>query len=433
MAREAGGAAALGRRGRQDPRSAGCEETASLRARSTTRLCLPKKQRNDPLTNANWMKGDEEEDEASCIRRRTTAGQLQHARLLKQRRAARRQRTAQVKGSTTPLRASQGKLTLLEEKHPKEPTRKDYSRRLTEFLEFSRVHELSLETTQSLDEALCDFADTKYLEGEQCDCGTKLLAAVTHHWHQFGRRGSQRLPRFQRVLRSWRRVAPTATRDPIAWLVCCGLIGALTWKGWQEEALFITLIFDTYLRFTEAHDLQGGDLLKPAPRVAAAFRHWAVRIRPEEKEEPTKGGQFDDVLKLDSPDMKFLGPALHRLRVRQGDKARLFSFSPSQMRDRWAWAQKALGIEHMNYCIHQTRHGGASRDAEEKRRTREAIQKRGRWKSAVMLNRYEKNGRLQKSFEGISDATLDWCEFCKAHLDSLLRGCTSRLPRPPGL
>jgi hypothetical protein len=321
----------------------------------------------------------------------------------------------------------------LEEKHPREPTRRDYSRRLDEFLEFSRVHGLSLETTQGLDEALCDFADTKYLEGEQCDCGTKLLAAVTHCWVQFGRHGSQRLPRFQRVLRSWKRVAPTATRDPIAWLICCGLIGALAWNGWQEEALFITLLFDTYMRFSEAHELRGADLLKPAPRVAKAFRHWAVRLRPEEGEEPTKGGQFDDVLRLDSPDMKFLGPALFRLRAKRGEDEGLFSFTAAEMRSRWAWALRAVGVERMHYCIHQTRHGGASRDAAEQRRSLEAIQKRGRWKSAVMLNRYEKNGRLQKSFEGISDATLDWCEYCKAHLDSLLRGSISRLPLPPGV
>eukprot|EP00972_Heterocapsa_arctica_P018060 2669260-Heterocapsa_arctica.AAC.1 len=67
----------------------------------------------------------------------------------------------------------------------------------------------------------------------------------------------------------------------------------------------------------------------------------------------------------------------------------------------------------MDYCIHQTRHGGASRDAWEKRRSHEAIQKRGRWKYAIMLHRYEKHGRLQKAFGGISDDTLDWCEYCK--------------------
>ena len=196
----------------------------------------------------SWSGGVEEEDEANCIRRRMTAGQLQHSRLLKQRSAARQKKTAQVKGSTTPLRASRGRLTLLEEKHPKEPTRKDYVLEAAERAlgVQSRARAVPGEHAQSLDEALCDFADTKYLKGEQCDCGTKLLAAVTHNWYQFGRHGSKRFPRFQRVLRSWRRVAPTATRDPIAWLVCCGLIGALTWKGWQEEALFVTLLFDTY-------------------------------------------------------------------------------------------------------------------------------------------------------------------------------------------
>eukprot|EP00972_Heterocapsa_arctica_P063085 9307848-Heterocapsa_arctica.AAC.1 len=77
--------------------------------------------------------------------------------------------------------------------------------------------------------------------------------------------------------------------------------------------------------------------------MAAAFRHWAVRLRPEEGEEPTKGGQFDDVVVLDSPDMKFLGPLLHRLRVKHGDEDFLFAFTPSQVRARWAWAQKAIG------------------------------------------------------------------------------------------
>jgi len=81
--------------------------------------------------------------------------------------------------------------------------------------------------------------------------------------------------------------------------------------------------------------------------------------------------------------------------------------------------------------MHQMRHGGASRDAEEKRRSHEEIQKHGRWKTAAMLHRYEKSGRLQKAFEGISDDCLDWCEYCKVHLDSLLQGCTSHLKAPP--
>ena len=101
-----------------------------------------------------------------------------------------------------------------------------------------------------------------------------------------------------------------------------------------------------------------------------------------------------------------MAPTLHKLRVLQGDKERRFSFTSNRLDASGARAPMALGVVHMNHCMHQKLHGGASRNGKVRQET------------AAMLHRYDKSGRLQKAVEGISDGCLDWYEYCKVLLDS---------------
>ena len=48
-------------------------------------------------------------------------------------------------------------------------------------------------------------------------------------------------------------------------------------------ALFVLLLFDTYIRCTEGAELRAQDLVKPALRVAKRFRFWGVRLRSDEE------------------------------------------------------------------------------------------------------------------------------------------------------
>lgn len=120
-------------------------------------------------------------------------------------RATRRKLVAGLKGAEPPLFVMKGGLSLLENKCPAEATRTDYAKRLHAFWEFSLKVGWVVTDVDSLDMALCDFADKLYLEGAQVDAGSKLMAVVVHHWPRLGRNGDMRLPRMLRVLKSWKR------------------------------------------------------------------------------------------------------------------------------------------------------------------------------------------------------------------------------------
>ena len=354
----------------------------------------------------------------------------------RQRKRGRAQMRATASGlplDSIPLKAHRGQLSVLEEKCPGQSTRRDYARRLSAFSEFCAEHALSTESLDLLDAALVDYSDVLYLKGEQVDSGSKLMAAVVHSLPRLGKNGDSRLPRFLRVLRSWKRVAPTPTRDPISWLVTCGIVGALVRMEEQSMALFVLVLFDTYMRLMEGYELTVKDLVAPAPKVSKRFRFWGLRLKADEEGLPRKGGSFDDLILLDSKGLESLGPRLKALCRGRGEDDKLFSFDLMKFKNTWLLCQKQLGLEGHTFCVHQLRHGGASHDAWEKRRELLDIQRRGGWKTMDTLFRYEKRGRIQKSLSMLSDDTLSWCERSRTHLASLIQGDSSALgdlPQP---
>jgi hypothetical protein len=76
-------------------------------------------------------------------------------------------------------------------------------------------------------------------------------------------------------------------------------------------------------------------------------------------------------------------------------------------------AKFSMGIQ---LVLYQTRHSGASRDAEEKRRTGAEIQKRGGWRSTKSVNRCEENGRLSAAWDSLTPALQHHALRCEAGL-----------------
>lgn len=182
---------------------------------------------------------------ADCMRLR----KRQADQKLKESRSKKRQRMCGVDVKCFKPQASSGAITLLEGIHPKEATRRDYLKRLTEFLEFAREWRLEVHTAQGLDAALADYVDLQYLRGEQGTGGTKLWAALRHARPELGRAAANRLPRFMRAVRTWSRVSPGQSREPLPSVVRSGIESALLSQGWWEEALFVALGFEGYFRF----------------------------------------------------------------------------------------------------------------------------------------------------------------------------------------
>ena len=113
------------------------------------------------------------------------------------------------------MRATRGEKSILELNSVKEPQRRDYSRRLEKFYAFADHFELDIAKEKGLDEVLCEYADALYMEGEDCNCGQKLLAALELEMPEWHREGVLKLPRFRRALKGWRKLAPPQTRLPL--------------------------------------------------------------------------------------------------------------------------------------------------------------------------------------------------------------------------
>ncbi|CAK0810777.1 unnamed protein product, partial [Prorocentrum cordatum] len=337
--------------------------------------------------------------------------------VLKRQRALKRARA--IGGVIPALKALKGERTVLESSHPSTPVRRDYCRRLDKFWEFGRSQGLSLANLKVCDDALCDFADLLFLDGEQVDAGTKLLAALEDHDAQ--RLGKPSLPRFRRVLRAWHRKGPVGSRDPLPFRLLAGILGILSLHGFHEEVLALALMFCCYLRPSELLTVVEGDLLEPVANAGVALACWSLLLRPFEREEPTKVGQFDDTLPLDSPDFPGLGALLAGLRG--GDaEVWLFSFSQTQLLRRFQAACRAAGLGSLNLEMHQLRHGGASRDFLMKTREIQAVKQRGRWANDRTLLRYMKAGRAQRLHKALTPEASRWCQEAEANLSLVLRG-----------
>ncbi|CAK0874630.1 unnamed protein product [Prorocentrum cordatum] len=336
--------------------------------------------------------------------------------VLKRQRALKRARA--IGGVIPALKALRGERAVLESSHPSTPVRRGYCRRLDKFWEFGRSQGLSLANLKVCDDALCDFAELLFLDGEQVDAGTKLLAALEDHDVQrFGKPG---LPRFRRVLRAWNRKGPVGSRDPLPFRLLAGILGVLSLHGFHEEVLALALMFCCYLRPSELLTVVEGDLLEPVANAGVALACWSLLLRPFEREEPTKVGQFDDTLPLDSPDFPGLGALLAGLRG-GGAEVWLFSFSQTQLLRRFQAACRAAGLGSLNLEMHQLRRGGASRDFLMKTREIQAVKQRGRWANDRTLLRYMKAGRVQRLHKALTPEASRWCQEAQANLSSLPR------------
>ena len=114
----------------------------------------------------------------------------------KQRRQKARQRQ---KRFAQRMRATRGELSILETKSVKDPQKRDYLRRLEEFYDFISHHEIDIKDEVKLDEALCEYNDHMFLNGESNSSGQKLKAALEFCRPESVRKGELHLPRFKRA------------------------------------------------------------------------------------------------------------------------------------------------------------------------------------------------------------------------------------------
>jgi len=287
------------------------------------------------------------------------------------------------------LRTTVGERNLLELCSIKEPQRRNYAKKVDEFYGFVSHHGLPLSTEEHLDEALCEYADELYLNGESVNAGEQLKAALEFDLPTAARGGSLVLPRFKRALKGWRRMAPNQTRLPMLEFLKSSISGVMIAAGHLEEALFNEVTFSTYTR--------PGELLRVLPcdvvKKNQDYHFDVIILSPHERGVSSKVGIYDDTVILDDTRAPWLGSLLVELAEKKekiSQENSIWSFSAAKYLETWRKAVQVLQIEDVAITPYQNRHGGASRDHLCRLRSMMAIQRRGRWASDASTRIYSK-------------------------------------------
>ena len=203
--------------------------------------------------------------------------------------------TQRLRKNAQRMRASIGEKSLLEAASIKVNQRLDYAKRLEKFYSFAIRFQLPLTKIEQLDEALCEYADHEYLNGEAAHCGEKLQAALEYERPEFSRAGALHLPRFRRCMKGWRKMAPTQTRLPMPEFMKSAISAVFLHQDFKEEALYNEVTFSTYSRPGEMLKVHAMDVVPPN----RDFEHCVIVLGPMERGESSKVGIYDEVLILD--------------------------------------------------------------------------------------------------------------------------------------
>ena len=202
---------------------------------------------------------------------------------------------------------------------------------------------------------------------------SRLLAAVL--WGQPHLRGPLRhaFPRAFRCLEGWKRLEPPASRPPVAREIACLVASVLHGQGQPDMGLLVLVLFESYLRPSEALAMAPCQLIEPEQN-AAGVRRWLCLV-----------------------------PALVALKHRRAGQNRLWPFRYVELSRAFNQAVLTLGLVSTGISLYGLRHGGASHDRSMRSRDLKEVQQRGGWRSFTSVRRYEKHGRLGLEWAKLPD------------------------------
>ncbi|CAE6963490.1 unnamed protein product, partial [Symbiodinium sp. KB8] len=279
-----------------------------------------------------------------------------------------------------------------------EATRKDYS-----ILDFVAFHLLDVSNEKGLDEALLEYCDFMFLNGEDCNYGFAERWKGGAKWH------------------------PPQVRVPMLEFLKSAVSGIMLAYGYKEMALYNETSFSTYARPGELLKMKAVDYV-PANR---AYHYAVLVVAPMERGVGTKAGVYDETLILDDTRVPWLSKilGLHAdARLKKDEAANLWPFTAAEYLRIWRRCVKSLGIGEVATSPYQNRHGGASRDHLLKLRSVQAIQRRGRWAVDASARIYDKPGRLQQIINRFSSKWEIFGENVREHFPRYFHTGTCPLP-----
>ncbi|CAK0911511.1 unnamed protein product, partial [Prorocentrum cordatum] len=273
------------------------------------------------------------------------------------------------------------------------------------------------------DAALADFLLWAFDQGVARATAARLGAAVLWGLPQLHVAPLQRcFPQLAHSLAGWKRLHPPGSRPPLPELV---VRAAAAWLGHQGEfatALCVMLMFEGYLRPSEALALRAAQITGPFGSATSAGSHMSVVVHAAELQQPGKTGEMDHTVVLDLPRQQVLARALARLRdSRLGSWHPLWDFDYNLLQRRFGQALEAVGASCLAGTLYSLRHGGASHDRLTASRALMEVQQRGNWRAFNSARRYDKHGRVSIEWMKIPAHQRQEIEHLAAGLDAAFK------------
>ena len=304
-----------------------------------------------------------------------------------------------------------------------DPVRLDYQRRMNNFWEFVALWDLPLTSHRDFDNGACEWADFQFQDVEPCHVGEMCKAALGERTAIHHPSRALQMPRFRRVLRSWKKDSPKRSRLPMP-VEFMFLMSLRLLLHQASMGLHHTTLFTSYLRPSVLFAVSCGELVAPVKDVGNEPR--VLVQAPFEKERSTKVGYYDDTFVLSSKVVPEIGELLGLQAHRRLAEARrvnpqiaaedvlLRDFKASEVLAAWRQAVAAEGLQESMESPHQARHEGASHDLLMGFRDEAGVRDRGHWASLSSARIYWKPARVQKLVSGLMRGQLEQAQAVAA-------------------
>ena len=302
-------------------------------------------------------------------------------------------------------------------------TLNQYRKEYDDFKVAKNLKDVKNADPKDVDTALSGYFEERFFAGDHATRGMKIVASLMHNEPDYSKFGTSRLPKTWKALKGWRKLTPGRSRRPEPLRVWAGLANAMARKGQVLAGFFVLLSVSTYFRPVTLLAVKPPFLVPPmGPRG-----FWSILGHPIEANRPSKTGDSDIAVQLDSRWLQWATPIFELLKA-QPDHMRIWTFNYYEYYRAFKDAVGELGMDLVPY---QTRHSGASIDRYANERTALATKLRGGWASDASVKRYERHARLAQSASRHSSALDAYCRQCEGQLaDIFLRGrCVALPPR----
>lgn len=316
-------------------------------------------------------------------------------------------------------------LSFLEDQAVKAATSKQYQAELKAFLDFAVARGMPLDvkkaTDTEVDNLMVEYMNQMYLEGYQSYKADRMIAAFLHECPNYGRNGGAKIPRTWRCIKGFRKLTPGRSRVGYPFAVWAAYAVEMKKLEKLRMSIFLLLSVSTYARPSELLRARVFSLVRPGHNIS---KGWSLLLSPEEGPSRTKTGEFDTSLLIDSPYLLgWIEKFFECLKMAHPEE-RLWDFDYEEYQRTFQLIGKMLGMQATPY---QTRHSGPSIDRARNYRSQQEVQKRGQWKAAKSVMRYEKSARLAATWDSLPTQVQEYAKACEAELGEILLG---QVPAP---